>query len=556
MKQILQLVFIALLGSTGIMGQNTVGLISYVPNQSYEGYNLFYPHNQSSVFLINNCGEVVHEWTDEPNFRPGNIAYLTEDGYLYKAKREAAVAGDPIWAGGGGAILEIRDWDNNLMWQFEMNDSLQRLHHDFAVKPDGNIIALAWEYKSTDECIAAGRDTSTLDRGVLWPDWVFEIDPSLDSIVWEWHAWDHLVQDFDSTKNNYGIVADHPELIDVNYGRPDGHPDWHHGNALDYNHELQQIMLSIPYFDEIWIIDRTTSTEQAASHSGGFGNRGGDLLFRWGHPQTYDRGDSTDQKLFFQHDTHWIDDFLDFSHPYYGRIAVFNNRIAPNYSVAQVLNPAFDMYDWKYLDDGNSFLPEDVDLTLMHPDTFSLFSTGLSSVQFLPNGNALITSGRFGYTFELTPDNNIVWEYKTPLRMGASVSQGDTLEINNNLTFRMKRYPADFDAFIGRDLSSKGWIEMNPDTAYCANIVSVEELMLDDYFKVYPNPVDNILTVEWDGMKYVKIEIFDMVGRKMMQSISNGGRKYLDISDLENGIYLVSIDSGERRYSRKIIIQR
>ena len=35
-------------------------------------------------------------------------------------------------------------------------------------------------------------------------------------IVWEWHAWDHLIQDFDSKRENYGDVTAHPERIDIN----------------------------------------------------------------------------------------------------------------------------------------------------------------------------------------------------------------------------------------------------------------------------------------------------------------------------------------------------
>ncbi|MEM6723696.1 MAG: hypothetical protein AAF598_06630, partial [Bacteroidota bacterium] len=88
--------------------QNTVGLLSYDPSQTYEGYNLIYPHNQPSVLLLNNCGEIVHRWDDAPDSRPGNTAYLLEDGRIVKTKRNAAIAGDAIWAGGGGATIEIR----------------------------------------------------------------------------------------------------------------------------------------------------------------------------------------------------------------------------------------------------------------------------------------------------------------------------------------------------------------------------------------------------------------------------------------------------------------
>jgi hypothetical protein len=540
-----------------IYSQNTVGLLSYDPMQSYDGYNLMFPHNQPNVYLIDNCGEIAHVWEDDANWRPGNTVYLTEEGLLYKAKRDAVVSGDAIWAGGGGAILEIRDWDNNLVWQFEMNNDSLRLHHDFSIMPNGNIIALAWELKTTDECIAAGRDTSTLAQGKLWPDWVFEIDPSTDEILWEWHSWDHLIQDFDATKENFGVIADHPELIDVNYGRPDGHPDWHHGNALDYNAELDQIMLSIPYFDEIWIIDHTTTTEEAASHTGGFSGIGGDLMYRWGNPRTYENGDSADQKLFFQHDAQWVDDFLEFGHPNFGKIAVFNNRVAADYSAVNTFFPPWDMYKWRYQKDGNVFFPNEFADTITHPVKTSLWSTGLSSIQFLANGNSLITSGRFGYTFELTPDNEIVWEYKTPLMGGNPVAQGTELSVNNNLTFRMKRYPADFPAFDGKDLSGKGWIELEPDSTFCDQITAIEELMDEKAFQIFPNPVDGLLTIEWDGIHHADIEIHNLMGHRVAQyPTCSGGRKYLQTALWQKGLYFISIKTGYMMYTKKVLVQK
>ena len=556
MKRYFLLAFLFFISNYNFLqAQNTVGLLSYDNIKAYDGFNLMFPHNQPNVYLLNNCGEIVHTWEDDANWRPANTVYITEDGLLYKAKRDATVVNDRIWAGGGGAILEIRDWDNNLIWDFEMNDSLFRLHHDFRVTPEGTIIALAWELKNTNECIQAGRDTSTLAQGELWPDWIFEIDPATDNIIWEWHAWDHLVQDFDSTKDNSGVIADHPELIDVNYGRPDGHPDWMHGNALDYNAELDQIMLSVPYFDEIWIIDHSTTTAQAASSNGGFSGKGGDLMFRWGNPMTYQNGDSTDQQLFFQHDAHWVDDFLSPFHPLFGKVALFNNQVGVDFSTANILTPAWDMYEWDYDLTGTTFLPTDFDQVVTHPvDPTNLFSTGLSSVQVLPNDNLLITSGRFGYTFEVTPNNEIVWEYKTPRNGTAPVTQGDTLAINNNLTFRMKRYPSDFAAFDGKDLSSKGWIELEPDTAFCDMLTSSVDPMLESNFKVYPNPATNFLTIEWDGMMYVDMEVIDMVGRQIESIQCNGGKKYIDTSDWVSGVYFISFIVENTRYSRKVII--
>ena len=525
-----------------IFAQNTVGLLSYNPMKSFDGYNLIYPHNQPNVILLNNCGEIVQTWEDSTDYRPGNTAYITDDGNLVKTKRPSVVAGNPIWAGGGGGIVEIRNWDNDLIWQFVLNDSFNRLHHDIAPMPNGNILMISWELKTEAEAIQAGRDTALLSQGKLWPDYIIEVNPSTDSIVWKWHVWDHLIQDYDNTKDNFGVVADHPELVDLNFDTNNGAADWMHTNSIDYNAELQQIMISVPTFNEIWVIDHTTTTEEAAGHTGGFGNRGGDLLYRWGNPATYGGGTEEDQTLFYQHDAHWADRFIDGTHPDYGKIVVFNNRVGDNFSTANIFIPPWDMYTWTYEMSGGAYLPTAFDWTFKYPgDSTQMYSTGLSSVQLLPNGNSLIEVGRFGYAFEVTPNDEIVWEYKTPLNAGNPANQGDTLSINNNLTFRMDRYPLDYQVFQGKDLSSKGYIENNPDTAFCDLILSSMDLNHDYQLTLYPNPANNIVIIEWEGMDKTEFEFFDVMGRQIEKIYAYGGRKYLDVSTWDTGIYFVRI---------------
>jgi hypothetical protein len=542
-KNLLSFLLITFFATSFLAAQNTVGLLSYQPSKAYDGFNLIFPHNQPNVYLLDNCGEVVNVWEDEANFRPGNTVYLRPDGSIVKTKRDAAVATDPIWAGGGGAIIEIRDWDNNLTWSYELNNETNRLHHDIAIVENDSaftILAIAWELKTEAECLQAGRDTSNTAQDKLWPDYVFEINPLNDEIIWEWYVWDHLIQDFDDTKDNFGVVADHPELIDVNYDTHDGHPDWLHANSLDYHQGRDQIMLSIPYFNEVWIIDHTTTTAQAASSNGGLSGKGGDLMYRWGNPAAYQQGTADDQTLFFQHDAHWNDDFLNFTNDNWEQIVVFNNRVGVDFSQVNVFDPAWDMYSWVYDETGG---PDNYLETVQHPeDPTELFSTGLSSAQYLPNGNVLITSGRFGYSFEVTPDDEIVWEYKTPLVGGAPATQGDTLAINNNLTFRMNRYPADYEAFEGRDMTGKSWLELEPDEQFCDLILPVGEAMSDYYLKVYPNPVSNRVTIEWEGGLYADVMIYDILGRKKDSFRASGGRKYLDVSNYEPGIYFIEIE--------------
>ena len=100
---------------------------------------------------------------------------------------------------------------------------------------------------------------------------------------------------------NYGVVAENPQLMDVNYLEDDAalQPNWWHVNSVDYSEELDQIILSSRTHSEIWIIDHSISTEEAAGEAG-------DFLYRWGNPETYRAGDNDDRVLYYQHDAQWI----------------------------------------------------------------------------------------------------------------------------------------------------------------------------------------------------------------------------------------------------------
>ncbi len=390
------------------------------PAPTADGYTLFAPLGETTTYLIDDAGDAVFTW--DSRYRPGNAAYLLENGNLLRTGN--TLAADFNEGGAGGIVEEIVP-DGTVVWSFEYDTAQGRLHHDIEPLPNGNVLMIAWERKTEAQALAAGRDPALLTEGELWPDTVIEVDPATDTVVWEWHVWDHLVQDYDDARANYGVVADHPELIDLNYCGPGARPgiaDWNHINAIDYNAEFDQILLSVRNFSEIWVIDHSTTPAEAAGHSGGDSGQGGDLLYRWGNPAAYDSGDAGDRQLFVQHDAQWIaEGFLGAGH-----ILIFNNgqgRADGDYSSVDEIVPPVDA-DGIYTGYGPA--APTWSYTASPPTDF--YARNISGAQRLEDGNTLICDGPQAHVFEVTAAGEMVWEY----------------DHGNAAIFRATRYPADY----------------------------------------------------------------------------------------------------------------
>jgi len=358
---------------------------------------LFSPIRSTETYLMDSTGVAMYTW--QSNYTPGNAVYLLENGNLL---RTGSLRKGSFDAGGSGGIIQLIASDNSVVWEYQYASDRVQQHHDIEVMPNGNILMIAWEWKSQAEAITAGRDPSLLTDGELWPDHVIEVDPDSNQIVWEWHVWDHLIQDFDESKANYSIVAEHPELIDLNHTNLKAGADWNHINSIDYNADLDQILLSVHGFSEIWIIDHNTTTQEAAGPAG-------DLLYRWGNPRAYDSGSAADQQFFVQHDAQWIAN----DYPGGGNILVFNNGHQRNraYSSVDEIEPPLNDEGRYTLTTGQSYGPDSPTWSYLAENPSDFYADHISGAQRLANGNTLICSGTDGHFFEVTPEGEIVWEY-------------------------------------------------------------------------------------------------------------------------------------------------
>ncbi len=524
------------------VAQRTVGVLELNDAVS-DGYTLIIPNSNTSTYLIDNCGRVINEWVSQ--YTAGLMAYLLPDGRLLRAGRSASQFG----AGGSGGVMEIFSWEGELEWSYFYSDDRVQQHHDMEVLPNGNILMLAWVSLDEDEILALGRQEEYLDvdRG-FWSEQVVEIRPvGTDNaeIVWIWNSHDHYVQDMDSLKNNYGIVEDHPELLDINYPYSENlNGDWLHFNSIDYNTELDQILLGSRNHNEIYIIDHSTTTAEAASHEGGRYGRGGDILYRWGNPVVYKNGTTSDKKLYGQHDPHWLDAHNEENN----FIMIYNNGVGRNpfFSSVDVIDTGHE--NGVYTLSGGQYGPEELAWTIQDFN-LEFSSPRISGAQYLENRSTLICAGNIYKILELTENGVPAWSYINPVSNFGPISQGENR--GGRDMFRTHKYDIDFSGLQDKDLTPGDKLELNPTEMDCmiTDVVTIDNSQSE--LSIFPNPTTDVIFTKGNTEGY-KYEIYNSTGIRLT-SASRITQGSIDISELDAGIYILKFLNEYSQKSYKVI---
>ncbi len=484
--------------------QGPTELIQYDPAKAFNGYTLFSPFRGKNSYLIDMHGEVVHMWPYPDNFgTPGSEAIekharLLEDGTLLRGVVDRTGKDDRR-----GTIYQIVNWDGEVIWEHDEERPGYTPHHDFRMiwnpkLKQKTLMYVASRNISHDDAIALGVDPSLQEDYTSQPDGLVEVDMQ-GNVIWEWNVSDHVVQDINSDLATYGVIADHPGKMDPNFG--DGvSRDWIHINGFDYNEKLDQIVISNSAYSELQIIDHGAtfvagdadqSIELAASDAG-------DFVYRWGNPCAFDAGDcpakvdegqsSTNghQQVFFIHDAQWIREKevtpMAGNLPGAGNLMVFDNgtrRPGRVYSSVLEINPyAGEMEKGEYVEqmvagydtpsgrgiEPNQNVSKQIVWRFKSALPNSFYSSYISGAQRLPNGNTLINSGGHGHFFEVTADNEVVWEYINPVgdrtgdEYGIYKIMRDEVADHFNSVFRIARYAPGYAGLEGKELIPMGKI--------------------------------------------------------------------------------------------------
>ena len=426
-------------------------------DRAFEGYTLvhdgaFGGQNANRIYLTDMYGETVHRWEPERYQPEGSVAYLLENGLLLRTVSSHHWLHSGNYPVGAAGTVQLLDWDSNVVWEYQMDvPGKHVMHHDVDYMPNGNILAIAYTGFSPEEARSMGWDgVFPADADTIWFDKVVELQPNLDDgsteIVWQWNSWDHFVQDKFPGRANYGDVESAVGKIDVNYLR-EGYVlflrgQMHHVNSVDYNPELDQIVLSSAAYGELWFIDHGTTMAEAAGDSGGRYGRGGDLIYRWGNPLTTRSGTLDEATLFWQHDARWITEGL----PGAGNLLVYNNGTQRR--LDGTFDPELGMdFENSYTDllevrlpmraDGSYDIGREPELVWSwnldaSEDYFSPFMSGWDR---MPNGNTIFVNGHNKQVIEVTPAGERVLDYLVP---------------ENGRKYRVYKYPVDYSGLAGR----------------------------------------------------------------------------------------------------------
>ena len=415
------------------------GVTIYKPEKCWNGYTLFHEFDKGAT-LIDMNGNVVRHWKDFQGFPNKMLPGGHIMGSLGVRKAEYGYQDQTD-------VTQI-DWDGNVVWSFNKKEYIEdsetekywlaRQHHDY--QREGNPVGY---YVPGMECKVDGGNTLILchedvynkrisDKRLL-DDCIVEVDWE-GNIVWKWNVSDHFRElDFDEFQKS--ALFRNPNYHPV--GGKEGQSDWMHINSMSVlgpNKWYDQ-------GDERFHPDNIIWDAREANIMAIISKETGKIVWSIGPDFTKTKELRRIGQIIGQHHCHMIPKGL----PGEGNILIFDNGGWAGYGVPDRMSKdgtKVDLRDYSRVVEINPVTLEVVwelkgrdlheGMNGMCEDT-AFYSQLVSSAQRMPNGNTVITEGSFARIFEVTPEKEVVWEFKSPFEHEGAA-----------MFYRAYRYPYEY----------------------------------------------------------------------------------------------------------------
>jgi len=384
------------------------GTTIYDPDQAWSGYIVFHPPGDHGAVLIDMNGTELRHWRDFPS----------SQGAMRVLPGGHVISGDVAREPHQETVALIQQtWDGEEVWRFDRAEQVQtedgetiwsaRQHHDW--QRQGS--AVGYFAPDSAPSTSGGRTLILAHKNVMAPavsdkrledDYIYEV--SWDGeILWEWLASDHI-EEF-----GFSEAARNALYRNVSWDEERQSADWFHINSLSYVGENRWYDAGDARFhpDNIIISSRHANIVAII-------DRAGAVVWRIGPDYRESPAMRELGQISGQHHPHIIPKGL----PGAGNMMIFDNGGragygAPNPSALEGVN-TITRYHSRVVEIDPVTLEKVWEYSMPGSTSFYFFSYNVSMAQRLPNGNTAITEGAAGRLFEVTTENEIVWEYILP----------------------------------------------------------------------------------------------------------------------------------------------
>jgi hypothetical protein len=336
------------------------GVITYKPEKSYRGYNLYCGRLSSEVILIDMTGRVVHRWSypDEQS-TIWNHAVMLDNGDVIVIRKFRD-------------LIKL-DWDSNLIWRKEIDP-----HHEVVILPDSALYVIVREQHihrginvRFPSIVRLTKDGDEIERWSTYEN-LAEIKQKFDQRSFIDTILDSLIPD-DVDPGSWELLTPRAK---IRKARIDTRPlryDQFHLNTIsilpdtplgrrDPRFVQGNLLICFRNVNQIAVLEKDSK----------------EILWVWG-----------EGRLEWPHHPTMMDN---------GNILIFDNGTRRKYSRVIELDPVSEKIEWEYVAD----------------PVEDFYTPEKGSSQRLPNGNTFICEGDRGRGFEVTRTGEIVWDWYNP----------------------------------------------------------------------------------------------------------------------------------------------
>ncbi|RCS27447.1 T9SS C-terminal target domain-containing protein [Polaribacter sp. WD7] len=166
------------------------------------------------------------------------------------------------------------------------------------------------------------------------------------------------------------------------------------------------------------------------------------------------------------------------------------------------------------------------------------------------------------YNYSYDSNNNVIRETGGYSDRGTIVNfkpdtyQYDTTVLMSNVIhpfndkYGVEIFPEESDNFVNKILNKTS---EDSRIIYNYNGATASRDEFNSFaFKVYPNPTTSKLTIDDTGFSLENMEVYNILGKKIMSSFSNS----INLEDIDSGLYILKVNTIDGRIATKRIVKK